>query len=320
MSVSDIFIILIPIFFVILLGFFGGYFKVFNSASSKGLNTLVTKFALPAHLFIGITTTKKETLIDKWPFFMTIFLGIIGFYVVLLLVMRFIFKVNLSQSSIFSLNATQPSFAFMGIPVLGNLFGAAEVTIPIAITGIVVNALLDPIATIVSSVGKKTEAGKKSGHDESLFKLTVHSIIHGLKEPLACIPLLGVILTLFGFQSPQLLQSSFDQIGSITSGAALFAIGVTVGINRIKFSLNAISISLLKVIALPLFTYMFAILMGLSSTDVTMVILLVSFPGSAVAAMIASRFDTLEVETASSFVMSSVLSLISLPILISILV
>ena len=319
MSVGHIFVILIPIFFVIILGFLGGHFKVFNPASSKGLNTLVTKFALPAHLFIGITTTSKQTLIDKWPFFMTMFLGIIGFYVILLLVMRLLFKKDLNTSSIFSLNSTQPSFAFMGIPVLGSLFGPAEVAIPIAITGVVVNALLDPIATIVSSVGKKTQAGHDRGHQENLFKLTIHSILHGLREPLACVPLIGVILTLFGFHSPQLLQDSLDQIGDITSGAALFAIGVTIGLNQIKFSANAISISLLKVIALPVLTYLIALMFGLSATDITMAVLLVSFPGSAVAAMIATRFETLEVETASSFVISSVLSLISLPILISIL-
>ncbi|WP_411350052.1 AEC family transporter [Paenibacillus sp. WLX2291] len=320
MSVGHIFVILIPIFFVIILGFLGGHFKIFNSASSKGLNTLVTKFALPAHLFIGITTTSKQTLIEKWPFFMTMFLGIIGFYVVMLLVMRLVFKMDLNKASIFSLNSTQPSFAFMGIPVLGSLFGAAEVAIPIAITGVVVNALLDPIATIVSSVGKKTQANsEKEGHKEGLLKLTVHSILHGLREPLACVPLLGVVLTLLGFQAPQLLQDSLDQIGDITSGAALFAIGVTIGLNRIKFSGSAIGISLLKVVALPILTFALALAFGLSSNDVTMAVLLVSFPGSAVAAMIATRFETLEVETASSFVLSAVLSLISLPILISIL-
>ena len=45
----------------------------------------------------------------------------------------------------FSLNSAQPTFAFMGIPVLGSLFGMQEVAIPIAITGIVVNAMLDPL-------------------------------------------------------------------------------------------------------------------------------------------------------------------------------
>ena len=72
MEISQIFIILTPIFFVILLGYLAGYFKKFDATTSKGLNTLVTKFALPAHLFVGITTTSKQTLIEKWPFLLAL--------------------------------------------------------------------------------------------------------------------------------------------------------------------------------------------------------------------------------------------------------
>ena len=43
-----------------------------------------------------------------------------------------------------------------------------------------------------------------------------------------------------------------------------------------------------------------------------------SVPGSAVAAMIATNFESQEAETASAFVISAVLSIISLPILIAI--
>ncbi|MGM1020791.1 MAG: AEC family transporter [Bacillota bacterium] len=318
MATGHIFIILIPIFFVILIGYFAGLFKAFNPASSKGLNTLVTKFALPAHLFIGITTTPRETLIQKWPFLVALLLGVIGFYMVLLVGYRLIAKKALTESSMFALNSTQPSFAFMGIPVLGSLFGSAAVAIPIAITGIVVNAILDPLASILGTVGqrKTTEADAKG----NLFKATLKSVLHGLSEPLACVPLIGVVLTLCGFQAPKLLQSMFDQLGNITSGTALFAIGVTIGIKKITFSLKALSIAVLKAIVMPIVMLGIAVLIGLSHEDVTKAVLLVAFPGSAVAAMIATRYETLETEAASAFVISSVLSLISLPLLISLLI
>ncbi|MBE0338752.1 AEC family transporter [Paenibacillus sp. 23TSA30-6] len=318
MATVHIFIILIPIFFVILIGYFAGLFKAFNPASSKGLNTLVTKFALPAHLFIGITTTPRETLIQKWPFLVALLLGVIGFYIVLLVGYRLIAKKALTESSMFALNSTQPSFAFMGIPVLGSLFGSAAVAIPIAITGIVVNAILDPLASILGTVGqrKTTEADAKG----NLFKVTMKSVLHGLSEPLACVPLIGVVLTLCGFQAPKLLQSMFDQLGNITSGTALFAIGVTIGIKKITFSPKALSIAVLKAIVMPIVMLGIAVLVGLSHEDVTKAVLLVAFPGSAVAAMIATRYETLETEAASAFVISSVLSLISLPLLISLLI
>ncbi|KOO41249.1 AEC family transporter [Priestia koreensis] len=311
MSIGSIFLTLIPIFFTIILGYLGGYFKVFNADASKGLNTLVTKFALPAHLFIGITTTKKQTLIDQWSFFLTMTICIIGFYIILLIIARTIFKYDLTSASMFSLNSTQPAFAFMGISVLGSLFGAQEVAIPIAITGIVVNALLDPLATIVGTIGSKEKSDEKSN--------TLGIILHGLSEPLACIPLLAVVVTLLGFQAPDILKTTLDQIGSVTSGVALFAVGVTVGIRKINLRGVAIGISLLKVVVVPLFMVLVAHLVGLNHADTVKAILLVAFPGSAVAAMISTRFDSLSTETASSFVLSTVLSLISLPIYISIL-
>lgn len=152
METSQIFIILTPIFFTILLGYLAGYFKKFDTTTSKGLNTLVTKFALPAHLFVGITTTPKQTLIEKWPFLLALVIGIVGFYIVFLLIAKYVFKFSLTKASMFSLNSAQPTFAFMGTPVLGSLFGASVAALPIAITGIVVNAILDPLATIIGAV------------------------------------------------------------------------------------------------------------------------------------------------------------------------
>jgi malonate transporter and related proteins len=316
MGIGQIFLILIPIFFVILLGYLAGHFKKFDKQTSKGLNTLVTKFALPAHLFLGITTTPRKTLIDEWPFLITLILGIVGFYLILLIVMKYIYKYSLTPSSMFALNSTQPTFAFMGIPVLGSLFGLSAVAVPIAITGIVVNAILDPLATILGTVGKRNSQ-KKEREKDSLVKITVHSILHGLSEPLACVPLIGVILTLCGFQSPKLLQGMLDQIGSITSGAALFAVGVTIGIGKITFSKEAFGIAGLKVAVQPIIMFGIALLIGLSSDEVTKAVLLVAFPGSAVAAMIALRFESLENETASAFVISAILSLLTLPLVIS---
>lgn len=66
MSVGHILYILVPIFFVIILGWLAGHYKSFDASSSKTLNALVTKFALPAHLFIGITTTDRKALIEQW--------------------------------------------------------------------------------------------------------------------------------------------------------------------------------------------------------------------------------------------------------------
>ncbi|MFP5201350.1 MULTISPECIES: AEC family transporter [Bacillus] len=315
MDFLNILILLAPIFFVIALGWFAGHFGSYDAKSAKGVSTLVTKYALPAHFIASILSTPKDKFYSQIPFFVALIIGIVGFYIIILLVTKFAFKYDLTDSSVFSLNSAQPTFAFMGIPVLGSLFGAQEVAIPIAITGIVVNAMLDPIAIIVSTVGEKTKGKTKDG--ESFLKMTTKAILHGLSEPLALAPLASIILVLLGFKLPALGHEMLEEIGSVTSGVALFAVGVTVGIRKIKLSLPAFSIALLKVAVQPILMYFIAVLMGLSADEITKAVLLVAFPGSAVAAMIATRFEKQEAETASAFVISAIMSLITLPIIIA---
>ncbi|MED3508278.1 MULTISPECIES: AEC family transporter [Bacillus amyloliquefaciens group] len=315
MSFLDILILLAPIFFVIVLGWFAGRFGSYDAKSAKGVSTLVTKYALPAHFIASILTTSRSAFLSQVPLMVALIIGIVGFFIVILLVCKFIFKYDLTNSSVFSLNSAQPTFAFMGIPVLGSLFGASEVAIPIAVTGIVVNAILDPLAIIIATVGESSE--KKDTENENFWKMTGKSILHGLSEPLAAAPLISIILVLCGVTLPGLGEKMLDQLGSTTSGVALFAVGVTVGIRNIKLSLPAFGIALLKVAVQPALMYLIALAVGLPADQITKAVLLVAFPGSAVAAMIATRFEKQEEETASAFVISAILSLISLPIIIA---
>jgi malonate transporter and related proteins len=318
MSFGEIFIILVPIFFVILLGFIAGNRGIFNKETSKGINTLVTKIALPAHLFVGITTTSRQTIFDKAPFLGALLIGVIGFFIVVLLVTKWTSRYDFVQSTMFSLNSTQPTFAFMGIPVMGSIFGADAIAIPIALMGIIVNAVLDPMSTIFGTVGTRNKSSESNENKESLLKVTGKSILHGLTEPLACVPIVGLILVLvFNFHLPELGEKSLDQIGDVVSGVALFAVGVTIGINKIKLSLSAFSIAILKAVVQPLAMVGIALALGLTHNDFVQAVLLVSFPGSAVATMIAIRFKSLETEVASAFVISAILSIITLPFLIT---
>ncbi len=126
-----------------------------------------------------------------------------------------------------------------------------------------------------------------------------------------------ILVLVFNFTLPELGVKMLDQLGSTTSGVALFAVGVTVGIRKIKLSMPAIGIALLKVAVQPALMFLIALAVGLPADQMTKAILLVAFPGSAVATMIATRFEKQEEETATAFVVSAILSLISLPIIIA---
>jgi predicted permease len=58
-TVINAFSVLLPVLFVMALGFFAGRMKQFDKDQVQGLNALVITFALPASLFVGIVTTPQ---------------------------------------------------------------------------------------------------------------------------------------------------------------------------------------------------------------------------------------------------------------------
>ena len=59
--------IIVPIFFVLLLGYAAGRAKEFDSDQVAGINELVLDFALPASLFVGTVSTPRDQLLQQGP-------------------------------------------------------------------------------------------------------------------------------------------------------------------------------------------------------------------------------------------------------------
>ena len=70
--VLQILTIIVPIFFVLLLGYAAGRAKKFESDQVAGINELVLDFALPASLFVGTVRLHGINCCNKgrsfWPY------------------------------------------------------------------------------------------------------------------------------------------------------------------------------------------------------------------------------------------------------------
>ena len=56
---------LVPVFFVMFLGYFAGARRMIDNQHVASLNVLVTTFALPAALFVSVTQTSRSGLEEK---------------------------------------------------------------------------------------------------------------------------------------------------------------------------------------------------------------------------------------------------------------
>jgi predicted permease len=141
--------VVVPVFLVIVLGYLVGRRRVFDSQGAALLNRLVLGFALPASLFVSMTAQTRSGLFQQLPLVGLLAVGLLGPAVVVFLVLRYAFRRELHESALLTLAATQPEFAFMGIPILTGILGPAQAGLPIAVAGNFVNVFMVPLALIL---------------------------------------------------------------------------------------------------------------------------------------------------------------------------
>jgi malonate transporter and related proteins len=65
MNVGGLVEALLPVFFVLALGYFAGKRNAFNADQAVGLSKLALSFALPASLFVSMTDIPKQLLLQQ---------------------------------------------------------------------------------------------------------------------------------------------------------------------------------------------------------------------------------------------------------------
>lgn len=84
--------VIVPVLFVLALGYAAGRFKAFDGDQVSVISELVMDFALPASLFVGTVRTSRAQLFQQVPFFLALLISLLGLYLVALLLGLFVFR------------------------------------------------------------------------------------------------------------------------------------------------------------------------------------------------------------------------------------
>jgi len=299
----------VPIAFVILLGVLAGRAGILKSNVSVVLSILVLDFCLPAELFNAMATTSLNDL-PEWRFFASIVVGLLGIFVLALVLALTIFRKTLNEGGLQALNASFPNIAFIGIPVVLAVVGKTGVVY--AVIAIVISSLLlPPIALTLLAAGSTEEKGNKG------LTLLVHSLWGSLRQSVVWAPLLGVLFALTRLHLPAVAQSSLTLIGEATTGLALFALGLLLSGQKTRIGGAALCNVGLKNIAQPLLMWGIGLVLGMSGEPLRVMILCGALPTAPMTAMFAIKFNVGTDETDATILLSTVLSLITVGVAIA---
>jgi malonate transporter and related proteins len=294
---------LIPLAFVIGLGWFAGWRHIIDARHSSSLATYVMSFSFPCLLFAKTATTSLQHLFN-YQFIAGLSLGLLGMYLVLFLVNRYLRRMSISHSCQIAFVCAFPDMAFMGIPIFLVLFGE-ESLISIVIGNVITSLIMIPLTVSILEI-----------EGASKVKTNIMSLVLKVfKKPLVLAPIIGAIFSGFSLPLPALAHESLQLIGGTTSGVSLFALGLIMSQDKVSVSKSVLFNVFNKLVVHPLIMWGLVVAFGITGVLAKEAILLCALPPAIMTTMFAVKYNVLTLESTSSTVLGTVFALFSMAII-----
>ncbi|MEL0553588.1 MULTISPECIES: AEC family transporter [Klebsiella/Raoultella group] len=288
---------LFPLVFIMLLGWLSGKLGYTRREDASVLATVVIRFALPFHLFIGALHTNPDK-IKNFTFMAVLVIGLMGSYFLTLVISRYVFRHDIKTSAIQSLVCAFPDMAYFGAPVLAVLIGP-EGFLGVLIGNLITSVFMIPLTIILIRMGDKDSDATQRVHAGTLI---LQNLLNAVKNPIVWIPISGVLLSLAGVQLPHMLSMPIEMVGKIAGGLSLFALGLLFYGERPTLNIQTCTNISIKNLIQPAMMAAAGLAFGLSHTLMQQVIIIGATPSAIAAGMFALRSDTY-IESASSSIL-----------------
>lgn len=292
-------------------GIIAYHFQVLNNSSKDVIEKLVFYITLPLLIITKLSSLTLSGEILRNSFFI-----IIGTYLILLIqaiVGKFsarLFKLNASQTAIHQLHTMFGNIVFLGFPLLDALFPGGEAILYAAIYQLSINTVMWTYGIYVLN---PINNGR---HFKNLNKLLNPNTIA------LCI---GFVMMIFGIRLSKLLYVPLEGLGKTTLYLAMVYIGILIAQTKVIKMISRLDVfvlSLNKLILMPIiFIFLFRFLNDLLKLQMNTIafsalILEAAMPCMTILVLLAKRYGGDDQLAMKNFFISTVLSLISLPLII----
>jgi malonate transporter and related proteins len=312
-TIINAFLVLLPVLFVMALGFLAGRARQLDRDQVQGLNELVLTFALPALLFVGIVTTPRSSLLATGLFVPALLIAFVGLFVVVAVFSVFVLHHRVGAAALQASCIVFSNVAFIGLPILTPLFGSSS-TLSVAIAALVLQVTLVPLMVTMLEYDRQRSAG---GETPRLAALVGQSLLSSLKQPVVLAPLLATILVLLSVPVPKEIESMLNLIGSATAGVAVFAAGLIIATSQVKVTVETAANTLVKMIVQPALMALLVVAFGIGKPLGSEAILICALPTNVIPAMFALRYKVYEAEAASTLLLTTIAMIVVMPLAIA---
>lgn len=304
--VSTISSALLPILFVAFLGWLAVRLQLFDRHATTAFSTFVVRFALPLALFLAASRAKASNLTDA-AFVASLAAGLVGTYVLGLLLGRYVFRLDMRASALQGLSCSFPNLAYCGPPVLLAAVGAQGL-LAVIVGNLIVAVVIVPFTVVVAQLAAPPR-GSKAAEDWLLVR---QSLLGAAKQPLVWLPALGAVLALLGVHLPAMTDGAVDEIGKAAGGVALFTLGMMLAQNPMRLGRDVLANVALKNLVQPAIMLGAAMVVGLNPVLTKQVFLSGVLPTATESAVLAQRNGAYEREAADTTAASTLFSIVTI--------
>lgn len=298
----------IPVFLVIVLGFFLQKVHLLNDSFNKTANEYVFKCALPVSLFRSIAGMDfySEFNLGFCLFCFTattvMFLGV---WAAAWLLMK-----DKGQVGAFAQASARSSAAILGVALAINIYGDSGMVPMMIMSSVpffnVYSVLILSFSPQVDGDGNLLPAARGGGAVKA-------ACINVAKNPLILGILLGIPFALMRIQVPAMLDSALSTVGATATPVALLVVGASFsGSEAMKRWKGAVCSSFVKLFLLPGIFLPLAAMLGFRQSEMIAILIMTGSPTTVASFVMAKNMHADGVLTSNAVVLSTILSSVSI--------
>jgi len=287
--------------FIMLIGLYSRRKNFIKEETLKSLTDLLVNVTLPCLILASFNTEYSKETTEKIKAILIYSLAIHVFLAAISGVFYFKFKENTKQVlkfvTIFS------NFGFMGYPIMEGMYGKIGVFYA-SIFGVPFNVILLTYGSLLFSKEEKDNFNLKNI----------------LLQPGILFVIIGLIVFFGKITLPYTIMGTLNYVGGMTTPLSMIIIGANfanVSIKEIVKDLRIYYVSFIKLFIVPLMVY--GVLKVLKADDylIKMCVILEAMPAAAMTTVFAEKYNNNKVFSAKCVVVTTILSIFTIPIVIN---
>ena len=289
----------ISLFLIMIIGVYGSKKKIITPMINKGLTNILLEITLPclviSSFIFDMDNQLKNNIIKCFIYSPIVLITTTFISYIALFPIKSDKKIIMQFANVFS------NCGFIGFPIIYSIFGG-EGVIYASIFNMFFTIALWTYGIILFNGNIEKKDLKKVFLNPSIIAVII-----------------GLIILIFNISIPEVVYSTLDLVGGVTSPLSMIIIGVILGNSNILNYLRDYTIyysSILKLLVLPVVLIIISKIINDNSIVVKTLTIITAMPAAAMTSILAEKFDKEKEYSAVIIFITTLFSLITFPLLL----